>query len=412
MKHFLSILFISLLFALPSHADKWVLVTQESQIEEGVDYIITYTNSKGCYHTLYSEQQKDTIYQFKSNNYYDSTYWKVKELVGQTTLFRFVKTGSNWYLYSQADEKYVSKMTSNPISLFSLRATPNENCKVSFEISSNELVLKVGEKYFEHQKAAADYRLNTSSKGLHVLIYKRTDGEDDDDENPPTPSTTTDTLYLKLTEPLTATSFKGTAILERTFESGYYNTIILPFKVSNFNSIFGSGVKAYQATSTTDSTIVFNELSSGSALTANTPYLLMGSFATSPYVFENVSFTREASNTLVETTVGNATLCGVYAEQKVGGTSSYILWKDNFYICTSLPNMVVEPYKWYINLQQSSSAKAVRVVFENTTDIASIPTTTPVSHAIYSIQGIRMSQSWETLPKGIYIIDGKKLVKR
>lgn len=34
------------------------------------------------------------------------------------------------------------------------------------------------------------------------------------------------------------------------------------------------------------------------------------------------------------------------------------------------------------------------------------------SNAIFSLQGIRLQQSWKNLPKGIYIIDGKKAIKR
>ena len=31
---------------------------------------------------------------------------------------------------------------------------------------------------------------------------------------------------------------------------------------------------------------------------------------------------------------------------------------------------------------------------------------------IFTLQGIRLSQTWEELPAGIYIIDGKKVIKR
>jgi len=50
------------------------------------------------------------------------------------------------------------------------------------------------------------------------------------------------------------------------------------------------------------------------------------------------------------------------------------------------------------------------IVSPVTTDISTVETTdnTPI---IYNIQGIRMATSFDQLPKGIYIINGKKVKK-
>lgn len=47
------------------------------------------------------------------------------------------------------------------------------------------------------------------------------------------------------------------------------------------------------------------------------------------------------------------------------------------------------------------------------TGIASLPhPSTNTHHSIYNMRGMRMSQSWEALPQGLYIIDGKKVIKK
>ena len=47
------------------------------------------------------------------------------------------------------------------------------------------------------------------------------------------------------------------------------------------------------------------------------------------------------------------------------------------------------------------------------TAVGSLPTDTATSRrGIYTLQGLRLSGNFEHLPKGIYIVDGKKVVKQ
>lgn len=60
------------------------------------------------------------------------------------------------------------------------------------------------------------------------------------------------------------------------------------------------------------------------------------------------------------------------------------------------------------------------VVVKSAVKIEPIPTSIVSTNAevetakqgIYNLQGTRMEQNWNSLPKGIYIKDGQKVVKR
>ena len=55
-----------------------------------------------------------------------------------------------------------------------------------------------------------------------------------------------------------------------------------------------------------------------------------------------------------------------------------------------------------------------KLVIESTTDgIGTIDADVPArKQGIYTLQGVKVAQDWNSLPPGIYIRDGKKMIKR
>jgi len=47
-----------------------------------------------------------------------------------------------------------------------------------------------------------------------------------------------------------------------------------------------------------------------------------------------------------------------------------------------------------------------------TTAIDSLEADDKAPKHIFNIEGVRQTQAWETLPAGIYIVDGKKVMKK
>ena len=46
------------------------------------------------------------------------------------------------------------------------------------------------------------------------------------------------------------------------------------------------------------------------------------------------------------------------------------------------------------------------------TGIGSLESENKAPKHIYNVQGVRQTQAWDTLPAGIYIVDGKKIMKK
>ena len=55
-----------------------------------------------------------------------------------------------------------------------------------------------------------------------------------------------------------------------------------------------------------------------------------------------------------------------------------------------------------------------KLIIEPTTDgIGAIDADVPArKQGIYTLQGVKVAQDWNSLPPGIYIRDGKKMIKR
>ena len=77
---------------------------------------------------------------------------------------------------------------------------------------------------------------------------------------------------------------------------------------------------------------------------------------------------------------------------------------------------MVVPYRaFFLNADGGVGlAKSIRFVTDNTTTsivLGIAEQEQQASTAIYSIDGRRMTQNFDELPKGIYIVNGKKVVK-
>jgi hypothetical protein len=96
------------------------------------------------------------------------------------------------------------------------------------------------------------------------------------------------TLTLNEKEGLGDVKYSGNVKLNRTFENGYYNTLVLPFAVDNPQTVFGSQTSTFEISASTDTTITFRKMSASETLKANTPYLINGTFTTPPYIINKV----------------------------------------------------------------------------------------------------------------------------
>ena len=76
--------------------------------------------------------------------------------------------------------------------------------------------------------------------------------------------------------------------------------------------------------------------------------------------------------------------------------------------------MTVEPYKWYLTCGQGNGSKlALLQIDGETLDIQGLRRDQPQGDlSVYTLQGIKTDGNWSRLPQGVYIQNGKKMVRR
>lgn len=394
---------MSLTWSSSSHAEdvNYTLITSENQLVDGGLYFITYKTSN-YYHTLnykLFDESVDSVYQFTSNPYADKTYTSISSVINNTTIFKIIKKDEHWFMINTGNNRYVGEQTeiiSSPYLSLSLHSKyPNENFYITFDGSN----LKIGSKYFIHGSTSANYQMkSTISTKETVLLYKI------DDNN-----------YGKKIDAktnLSSISYTGNITFDRDFFDGNYNTLVLPFKVTNYKEVFGNGITVYKLVSSTENSISFSKISDDDTIQADKPYLIKGTFFKSPYVIANTAINYDGYSK-ISTTIGDVTFNGVYNTTDVGGTNAFILYKDVFYSCSKTSKMEINPYKWYITTKSTSiAAKKLLIDDSDTSTGINQMASENGSKDIYNMQGMKVQTDWNSLTKGIYIVNKKKVVKK
>lgn len=206
--------------------------------------------------------------------------------------------------------------------------------------------------------------------------------------------------------------------LNRTMQAGVWNTICLPFEVSEdkAKTAFGEGVKiAVLDTKSTDKTLKFYDCTT-LGIPAATPCLIKPSEVktSNEYVFENVNIA--ADELTYDTTDGNMAFRGIY--NMVDVTTDVKNIGDDYYAAFLGANNTIfkakagkmKGFRAYFAIPKDTAASALRVVIDGTaTSIKNIDSEVVESNApVYNLQGQRVDGN--NLTPGIYVKAGKKFV--
>lgn len=207
--------------------------------------------------------------------------------------------------------------------------------------------------------------------------------------------------------------------LKRTMQAGVWNTICLPFEVSEdkAKTAFGAGVKiAVLDTKSTDKTLKFDDYTT-LGIPATTPCLIKPSEVktSNEYVFENVNIV--ADELTYDKTDGNLAFRGIY--NMVDVTTDVKNIGDDYYAAFLGANNTIfkanvggkmKGFRAYFAIPYGTSASALRVVIDGTaTSIKSINSEVVESNApVYNLQGQRVDGN--NLTPGIYVKAGKEFV--
>lgn len=185
---------------------------------------------------------------------------------------------------------------------------------------------------------------------------------------------------------------------DRTLSAGNVQTFVLPFSFTPGENDLVAALESVDG-----SVLTFKRIED--ATEANKPYLIQTANANALASFKNVNI--EPTTGDLTTTVNGVSHIGSYAELTV--TDAYGYAGGQF---VKAGTGTVKPFRTYITIPAGSAAapKAFDIHFADTeTGIATVVTDSKDQN-VYNLQGVRVAKSLNGLPKGIYIVNGKKTV--
>ena len=206
---------------------------------------------------------------------------------------------------------------------------------------------------------------------------------------------------------------------DRQYKNGQKSTCVFPFAMtgSELTSFFGSN-EIYEFASIDGTTANFNKVTSGS--TANKPFLV---YPTKDGEISLGSKTIVANNNLTTENGGNK-FVGIYRYTAFPAGYSQDTSEPHIYMFNAAHptgyyggihknGADIKPFRAYIEVPRSASAAPagffVNFLFNEQTAISDIFNENQTNSTIYRLDGTRVTNT-NSLQKGIYIVNGKKVI--
>ena len=222
----------------------------------------------------------------------------------------------------------------------------------------------------------------------------------------------------------TATEYTATKIykeatinLKRTFTQNSWNTLCVPFDIDNnqLKSQFGDGMKVYEYTSVNEIRMLFSPISE---VKAGVPYMIYPT-ANAPtkgyYTFYGVTSLISSPTSISQ--VCNDTIFTYYGSfvKTTIPKGSYAVSKNKLYHLSKA--MTTKGFRaYFISTMRDGSNANVNISFDDyeTTGISEVKSDTATRFDVYNTSGQKIKSgatSIDNLPKGVYIVNGKKITK-
>ena len=202
----------------------------------------------------------------------------------------------------------------------------------------------------------------------------------------------------------------ATALLARAFTSGEYTTLCVPFAISSdeIESVFGTDTKLYVFSGETSGTEL--QFSSATEIEAGKPYIIMPGQDVEDPQFEDVSIISGVRKAITDSE-GDYQMLGVYSPTDIptDGTA-YIIGSDAS--ASSASDSELLGLRAYIIVPEGT--EGITLALDGiSTGIGKIGSEEAKTGSyIYNLNGQRISGNLESLGKGVYIQDGKKVIIR
>lgn len=194
--------------------------------------------------------------------------------------------------------------------------------------------------------------------------------------------------------------------LKRTFVANKWNTLVLPFAVSDADvkTTFGADAKVVVYSNADDANINFTTSTKG--IEANVPVLikLASVNADNTYSFENVNI--QVAEPKAEGTTYS--FVGSYESYNLVN-DDYMLYGDKWWKKEAADSYKIKAFRAYIKAKTPAAAKQLNLVIDGQTTGLKLNTVNGnIEGETYNIAGQRVANSY----KGLIIKNGKKIIKK
>lgn len=264
----------------------------------------------------------------------------------------------------------------------------------SLDLSSNKVTLG--------STPLAGMKADMTNKNLTIFLREGTEGVGADEKNVVV-GTAASNLSLAdgndwgVTKDFTAAAVSYDRVFKN--DANYVQSFVLPFGFT-----VPTGTTVAELSSVNGENLVFKPVTE---TVANKPYLVVTTDKNFINKLTNVQV-KATTGADLTTTVDGVSHIGSYTAQNVANVYGYANGK---FVKTNTGS--VKPFRTYVKVtgSQGAAPMAFGVNIEGTvTGINNATTAATAKEAIYNLQGVRVSGDLKHLTKGVYIVNGQKVV--
>ncbi len=190
----------------------------------------------------------------------------------------------------------------------------------------------------------------------------------------------------------------------RNIKAGQWNPICLPFAMTaeQISNAFGAGAKVAAFQNAADNNLAFE---STTAIEAGIPYLVQPAEDVAEFTMEQVALKNLTAGGTVSNR--NWTFVGTIPETTPSGNAFYFA---NGNTLKQLSSGSIKALRAYLLSADAAASAATFTVDGETTGIMTIDgQVTTGDNRVFNLQGQYVGSQLQSLPKGIYIVNGKKV---
>lgn len=200
--------------------------------------------------------------------------------------------------------------------------------------------------------------------------------------------------------------------VNRAFHKGGWNTWCMPFDISvnALKKVFGDATEVSEFKAVKNENGMMQFCPVAETLSAGTPYLVKPANEVENPMFESVYVANGVEPK--DVTIDGYSFCGTFAPYTMAdnGTELFLNSK-NLLAKPSANSRKMRGFRAYFKIKNPQNEAKVGFV-DTPTGVGEIKMDKPCARGVYNLYGQKLQQNIESLPHGIYIINGNKLYKK